>query len=923
MKSKLVDRLRDVNKNFLPILLENRANEIDKHLGLGTHFDDFLDKVKHSFRQNNEMICIVPTFYQLDDISPWKTKEFNYLKAYSLADKQTFQQILNTQVTLSRELNARFSNSVLEHLNSDGWNGRCTVMIRIVEDSEEVTLEYDDEFDLLKYYIGDGALKRIKEYVYSLFPEIPANFFTVFGNNNAGKIISLNFELKKSKKEIRELRTFINFSQNMKSEIPADSTIRSLQQALIEPVLQHSIFLQPGWELYYSFSNSVQYNKNRDNNKFENDYGLGGAFIIVDKEISLHDDFDRFIMLLERIVDKLANRVVNYYQIEKITDHAKASGVSAVMSRNMSHNIGSHVLSRLAKKNSREQLSNSDISFSKDDLANFGHFFSYLMRRMDFLADIATTVPVMTTTCEFVQDILNPFKNSIFIKKYITGNDLSFDIYPASKGLYVLIPNDILGKHAIYTIFENVIRNTAKHGNHKEDKFNIDITLSEDERNPDHVKVTIFDDCENKDVIKIVNDLNRKINLPLLDHDNTLRKEAWGMLEMKIAAAYLRKIPLNSIDDKKWDTTESNNKTASLLKAVVVDEGYLGYEFYLLRPKEGVIVHPDKVIKKTNFGEDIEKGSFDDYEELSGFSIIGYQQQSLSASDVTYFESNPGKFTRRLLRNFESGHDLTMSVETLWISWLQAAAKKKGVKNIIIHYESDETSATTIDSLNIAEEGRILNAVFVHHPKNELPAGDYVESITNKSQFYQFKNSVNTSKQFKFYLIEGILTNIILLDERIQEFTTESVLDDSIPINLQQYYERLGIFVPAREAIWLNDPYSADYREKVESWLKEHLSEADFFVVHIGVLEKLLQLSNYPDSEKIIQIEYFIQHLSKFLPDIFSKIVFISGRGRPDTIPAKYRFLNYSNIDQLLEKRICKATLTGLLYSARSYEEIT
>ena len=632
--------------------------------------------------------------------------------------------------------------------------------------------------------------------------------------------------------------------------------------------------------------------------------------------------------MFRTIADKVSSVVTAQVVADinnELIDQAKKSAISKVMSRNMSHNLGSHVLSRLSKKYSGEQNELEPDDLTLEGMAKFGQFFSYLMRRMDFLADIATTVPVMTTTSEFVKEIFNPFKDNTFIEKHITGNDLGFNIYPpvtGSNGLYVSIPNDILGKQAIYTIFENVIRNSAKHGSHKRDKFTIDVQCSTDVNYPDHIKFTIFDDSVNRDAEVLAVELNRKIDLPLLDDNNTLRKEAWGMLEMKIAAAYLRKIALSSIDHKKWNATVAHTDTPPLLKAAVVNDVHLGYEFYLLRPKEGVIIHPEKRMERINFGKGSEEiSSFRDYHELSEFSIIGFNHEKLNPSEISMFEKHPGKFTRRFLKNIDN-NESHREIETLWKSWLQTIAQNKVIKDIRIVFQSDVEAPVTIEEVSIGEIGKSIKASFVHHPKNTLPEADFVESTTGNSLFSRFKSDDNGSEQLKYYLIEGIIADIVLLDERIQEFALETTLDESIPITLQQYYEKLGIYIPARETCWLNDPYSNEYREKVEKWLREKLPAADFFVVHIGVLEKLLQLSNYPDSEKSVQIEKYVHDLSKFSPDIFNKIIFISGRGRPDTIPAKYRFLNYSNIDQLLEKRICKSTLTGLLYSARSYEEI-
>jgi hypothetical protein len=66
--------------------------------------------------------------------------------------------------------------------------------------------------------------------------------------------------------------------------------------------------------------------------------------------------------------------------------NALRTAVSAIMGRNMSHNIGSHVLARYSSK------ARNDIQPAANDEADHrGDLLSYLQRRMDFIAEVATT----------------------------------------------------------------------------------------------------------------------------------------------------------------------------------------------------------------------------------------------------------------------------------------------------------------------------------------------------------------------------------------------------------------------------------------------------------------------------------------------------------------------------------------------------
>lgn len=894
------------------------------------------------------------SYAQVSDINTWKLSPMSseypfYYKSFS--EEKNLLYTLSLYYDFKDFLKPLYgggaSRLIVSEIISKVFNRPTPYRVKIA-DSKHSSVCYDDNLDVITFEISLQSLlkKGSKFTLQGLKTEFATNFFdqvvendldprlekkeNTFKIKNRRLMGDLFFEKIFDKKKIEiEIERLGNESKGIvcgnrvKILNVSNDHEDSILKEWIKVIIGHgflSIF-SDRWVENIPSVTKVEINKSEEITKKSI-----GTLIIGYSSVNELDSSER--ALFRTIADKVSS-VVTAQVVKEINEEllsqAKSSAISKVMARNMSHNIGSHVLSRLAKKYSKEQISNIDNSVSTDDLAKFGHFFSYLMRRMDFLADIATTVPIMTTSSEFLKDILNPFINNTFIKNYITGNDLGFDVNPpftGPKGLYVSMPNDILGKQAIYTILENIIRNTAKHGNHKRDEFSIDIECMIDTKYPDYIKVTVYDDSINENVETLKIELNKKIDLELLDQNSSLRKEAWGMLEKKIAAAYLRKITLSSIDKKKWSTHSLESGTPPLLKATVVNDVHLGYEFYLLKPKEGVILQHDRNIQVLNFGESsVEKTQCNEVEELSDFSIIGLNQKELSSSDVAHFDTHKGKFTRRLLKSFDSTES-GANIESMWQRWLKFIALKKNIKNVQVVFQTEKLVQETIADVGIAEHGKTLKAVFVHHPNEELPDADFIESTTNNSLFYRFKSAVNVSSQLKYYLLEGILTKIILLDERIQEFTTNSTLDESIPISLQQYYEKMGIFVPSKEACWLNDPYSSIYREKVQGWLEYTISDADFLVVHIGVLEKLLQLSNYSDTDKLFQIEKFVEYLSNYLPDIYTKIIFISGRGRPDTIPAKYRFLNYSNIDQLLEKRICKSTLTGLLYSARSYEEI-
>lgn len=184
---------------------------------------------------------------------------------------------------------------------------------------------------------------------------------------------------------------------------------------------------------------------------------------------------------------------------------ATRAAISQVMARNMSHNIGSHVLSKF--KNSKDVSSDDQagryasfdgaglgnqyqsahqILYSADtsglytcekcELENrnqIAYFNEYLKNRMDFLADIATAEPVIETSMLLYNEVFKGFdRNRILLNRIsgISGN-FRYRIVLRKDGhdldrnndVSVAMTNDILGAQAFYVIVENIIRNIAKH----------------------------------------------------------------------------------------------------------------------------------------------------------------------------------------------------------------------------------------------------------------------------------------------------------------------------------------------------------------------------------------------------------------------------------------------------------------------------
>ena len=367
---------------------------------------------------------------------------------------------------------------------------------------------------------------------------------------------------------------------------------------------------------------------------------------------------------------------------------SKKSAIAAIISRNMSHNLGSHVINYLKHfvdilgkslslgwipecneytfdigalekyveqgdldKNFKEEK----IVWDGGDLGEIScldesryRFLEYLNRRMEFIATMTTSVPSTPLVMNFDAEILKPMvhKNS-FLVDFIAKSDLdekmelslNWRLSNSSKdrkNLEIAVPDGVVGCHALYTIIENFVRNSAKHGSQgsEEDKLEIRIDISEYDN--DYFEVKISDNLKNgKDLIKILKNLqaqkdpqeqakNQKpfiqfekrndndfyvLNPRLIDETGNLIHHLWGIKEMFIGACFLRGLTPQEYNLK-------HDKLPVLSTGTDKDEN-LVYNFYITKPKFLLILSK----KDCNDFRNLEGNQFKD----NGVDFLDYE----------------------------------------------------------------------------------------------------------------------------------------------------------------------------------------------------------------------------------------------------------------------------------------------------------
>jgi len=347
------------------------------------------------------------------------------------------------------------------------------------------------------------------------------------------------------------------------------------------------------------------------------------------KELSI-DEFTLLVNIFYRILSQIAIKKIGVSRDQQKKSATK-SAISQVMARNLSHNIGSHVMNNLidGSKFDEKNLIRSTyegLALNKEDKdlnTQLAYFINYVKCRMDYMSEVTFGIPNMQTTRKIYADVFRDLDKVRLLLNHISGiTDFNFSICFQYNGIYinedndisVAFPSDVIGCQAFYNVLENIIRNSAKHCQVKGEKtifsINIQDRITIDDKNINdnprlYYCVEITDginiegsvekisndekkdycnylnkkeseiDWEDIDKIDwLVHNQNIKLNQSVLGSNNQLRTNSLGLLEMEASSAFLRQIDIPEIESDDYqiypDDLIYNEKSGKLniLKAI-------------------------------------------------------------------------------------------------------------------------------------------------------------------------------------------------------------------------------------------------------------------------------------------------------------------------------------------------------------------
>lgn len=705
------------------------------------------------------------------------------------------------------------------------------------------------------------------------------------------------------------------------------------------------------------------------------------------------------------------------YFNENTRSYSLLNALSTVLNRNGSHNLGSHVLAILSSedlvKKFLEKDKNIDTTQKKCEIIYdpvyykhlnwsgdsskkqkveglVAYFNAYLKNRLDLLAAVGTSgEAVMLNNKPLFKGVFKNFERNLVLLEHISGKGEDFKYQfcltiddkicnETGVDIEVAMPNDLLGDQAFYLLLENIIRNTAKHGNYEiNERVVFSINVNTTASNDDFYAVEIWDsncletrvDNENKSITEeknkkskanIIAETNERINNKILREDFNIREGGWGTIEMEIACCYLSGLPLRKIDDDAYRTDAKNNRLPIIYafdKEVTIDgekSHHLAYRFYIQKPKSVLVVDIDDQLKEDERNAKLitEKGitilTNDELNESITKRII-YKHQFMVAfakagTDVTaqlkeWYENKqlPNRILKinenrefEDLKNQESliNENLLDTCYSIILKGVEPTRPKddssndsKYLININENFDFYDHLYPKEKFLNAKRNGGLAyqyEAKFIHHSTaKQDDKVIYCEPYGSISSLAQLLNSLEKDINYVYHsLYEAASTRVLVIDERIQNGMSKTFKPDSDSgkeVSFERIYKDTGVFVPRKDEANLNK--AKEDVENIKKYIADVLreNEIDFFILHFGILEKIVTNTTKEGFKK------FLSECRKTQIENPTKIVLTSGRGIPSDLPDDEYFCNFSSIDYYLSDTNgrSKAHLVQLLKNQR------
>lgn len=892
--------------------------------------------------------------------------------------------------------------------------------------AEEIIKQLKDYDELLAHIIKNEKITNTHSLVnnYKLSNDLPVSILIE-------KIRKSNGQLKKelfasgdtyitkikaiSTSETITTAEAINRISNLYNQAPFPLLSYSLIYQLTtttNPKYSHIVF--PIWNTY-SDINAYKY-LGKDN-LIKNEYSLVHGLYTIDENKLNHLDEELLVeyklvlrQMIEPIIDREHYEKIKARDIDIQIAHLKSSTIAVIMSRNLSHTDGSHVMVDF-ENSFNEKLSKN---LNEDPRAflseQFKLYNEHLRNTMELVADVSGKIGVQSNYEYCLKDFIGGLSEKYFSKinradKTITEGFLGTGLndgkaHSVIKGIrekkLALFPGGENGKTAFISILKNIFRNLKKHSSPlefqttdrgKRNIYKVDIEVNEIEVNDDdessnkdksllkeeYYQISVIErSCEytesqiNKDIKKINKHL---IEESIVDSSGKVKKNGWGLLEMRICAAYLIGLPL---DEFKYNTKDDIFRTSlrtypmrfiEVVKVKSNNNGKynLSHIFYLRKPKFATIW-----LKTEN---EIPKGKWNDFEALDFIIKVRNIDEKGTLQNIDF--SNPSEFvigkpkygeiskhynfrviSSELISEYKNPEAIKNKIKQIWTNSLAKSV------SVLIHHDQESSATTSCFSADPDCKDLIKLSEYTEKFKNKeagiiddhceyfnsllVSEGGTAEAIKYimKTYGYYEKSTTNNSynkdlrKAEDYVKIETINTKVCIWDERIKESLETTVADDNFntdDLYQSSVFEMKGITLPydkKNTKIDLHQYFYSDNKGEYKAStltqliadLKRHLTFANYIILHFSGFENIVGRTRKYDECKFPITEAYkdlLEGLELKNEKMKSKyLIFTSGKGIPTTLPESCYFIPYTTLKTLVETKP-KINLVSTLNSLR------
>lgn len=611
--------------------------------------------------------------------------------------------------------------------------------------------------------------------------------------------------------------------------------------------------------------------------------------------------------------------------------------------------------------------------------AQIEYFNSYIKNRMEYLGDMAMNTPLMSSSKDLINDIFRDFDKLRLLLDNISGLDEKFKYsfkFISINGIEVTkedysendiklaIANDITGCQAFYNILENIIRNTAKHSSSSEDVvFTIKVQNTIEENGTDaseYYQINVYDNIEKEGIDEKVKSQNEILNKNIIDEStNNLRQGSLGMIEMDASAAYLRMLDIAEINNDEYeiiyDETSKIYKTKSgklpLLNAYSFKKESssktpkcLGYQFYIAKPKEVLFVLENTteinenkaegiyVLNKEDFIKKIiDKRTFTHQFVITDFEFgdeIKKHKAQYSPRVINLGTNNPADFIKdidKVWQKWVCDYLLQNSEKKIYKVRLDDFDKSKNCSQLVFNdHELDISKLKT--KLTESNPQYLSFEILSSLAQSKLPKFNQINAnntiFETKLQVYE-SNLSNGEPTVRSLLGEAAQNKIVVIDERVQQFSKENYHYKETSILHYVLYQAMNIFIPLpgdinlgefQENVYPTFEYDLNNKELNESLIEEITSligrtNPKFLVIHYGILERVF------GNEKESKIPDLLNDWASKYCEM--EIVITSGRTRLDGLPTNIRFLNLAPLSSAFTDIRCKYVINKILNDSR------